>query len=224
MARLSEEIEDLIVQGELAAGEKLDEQTLAQRFGVSRTPVREALRELAMTGLVNLVPNRGTFVATLTIEQLRELFIAMAELEATCARLAAISMAPEERQSFQRLHDRMGMLVKTDDVHGFGEMNDAFHTAIYKGAHNRYLQQLAKQTRRRLSLYRRTQFRVSGRIGRSHKEHQEIVRSINSGDPTAAHTAMLHHVNQVEASVEEILAGWRVEDIATIEASEQLTR
>ncbi|WP_394730743.1 GntR family transcriptional regulator [Altererythrobacter sp. GH1-8] len=211
MGRLSEEIEELILDGELAAGEKLYEQTLAKRFHVSRTPVREALHELASTGLVKLVPNRGAFVATLTLDQSRELFAAMAELEASCARLAAISMTPQERQSFQRIHDRMGAIAKDEKLHEFGEMNDAFHAAIYKGAHNRYLEQMAKQTRRRLALYVRTQFRLPGRLVRSYEEHASIVRSVICGDHLAAHAAMRHHVDQVEESAEHIISEWNID-------------
>jgi DNA-binding GntR family transcriptional regulator len=206
MATLAEQIEELIISGELPAGAKLDEQILAHRFDVSRTPVREALRQLASTGLIELRPNRGAFVATISADQLREMFIAMAEVEATCARLAAISMTPAERQNFQRLHDRMGEMIERDKVRDFGEMNEAFHIMIYRGAHNRYLEDIAGGLRRRLSLYRRSQFRTAGRLARSHAEHEVVVKAIISGDPARAHATMLHHVDRVEASVEKMLA------------------
>jgi hypothetical protein len=130
----------------------------------------------------------------------------MAELEATCARLAAISMTPAERQKFQRLHERMGELIERDLVRDFGEMNDAFHVMVYRGAHNRYLEEIASGLRRRLSLYRRSQFRTEGRLPLSHDEHDAIVKAIISGDPARAHATMLHHLDQVETAVERLLA------------------
>src|SRR6516165_1571234 len=104
---LAEQIEALVLSGELLPGSKLDEQGLAQRFQVSRTPIREALRQLASGGLIELKVNRGAFVAEVTPERLEEMFVAMAEMEATCARLAAMSMTPVERRGLQRLHENM---------------------------------------------------------------------------------------------------------------------
>lgn len=202
---LSDQIEEIILTGELPAGSKLDEAGLARRFEVSRTPVREALRQLASSGLIDLIPNRGAFIATLSEDRLREMFIAMAELEATCARLAAISMSPVERQALQRLHNRMGELIPSNDVREFGEMNDAFHILLYRGAHNHYLEEITSRLRKRLSLYRRSQFRTEDRLQKSFSEHNEVVKAVISGDATRAHAAMLHHVDMVEAAVQALL-------------------
>ena len=202
---LVEKIQDIILSGELPAGAKLDEMVLARRFNVSRTPVREALRHLASSGMVDLIPNRGAFIATLSAERLHEMFVAMAELEATCARLAAISMTPKERLSLQRLHDRMALTVEPNDVFAFGEMNDAFHIQIYRGTHNHYLEEITSTLRKRLSLYRRSQFRTKARLGNSFAEHDAIVKAVISGDPNRAHTAMLRHFDMVESSVHAML-------------------
>src|SRR5579862_5948996 len=155
MRKLAEKIETLVLSGELQPGARLDEQVLAQRFEVSRTPVREALRQLASTGLIELKPNRGAFVSMLTPEQLDEMFAAMAELEATCARLAAMSMTPVERRNLQRLHENMGEMAARDLVQDFAEANTAFHSTIYSGAHNRFLEEATASLRRRLDAYRR---------------------------------------------------------------------
>lgn len=206
MTRLAEEIEHLVLNGELRPGAKLDEQVLAQRFSVSRTPVREALRRLASTGLIDLKPNRGAFVALMTSERLEEMFIAMAELEATCARLAAMSMTPVERRGLQRLHESMGELARHEAVADFVDANDAFHNLIYRGAHNGPLEEMTLGLRRRLAPYRRSQFRTQGRLERSYQEHDAVVKAILVGDPARAHASMLHHVDQVEASFEKLLA------------------
>jgi DNA-binding GntR family transcriptional regulator len=203
--KLVDQIQEIVLSGELPAGSKLDEMALATRFNVSRTPVREALRRLASSGLIDLIPNRGAFTATLSEDQLSEMFVAMAEMEATCARLAAISMTPAERQALQRLHNRMGELVEPNDVRAFGEMNDAFHILIYRGAHNHYLEKNTSMLRKRLSLYRRSQFRTTGRLAHSFREHDAVVRSVIAGDPERAHAAMLKHFDMVEASVHTLL-------------------
>jgi DNA-binding GntR family transcriptional regulator len=203
---LAGQIADLILSGDIAPGLKLDEQVLAQRFQVSRTPVREALRQLASTGLIDLRPNRGAFVARVTPQQLEEMFVAMAELEATCARLAAMSMSPLERRGLQRLHEGMGELARRGLVAEFTDANERLHSLIYSGAHNAILAEAATALRRRLALYRRSQFRTDGRLPRSHAEHDEVVKAVVSGNPAGAHAAMLHHVDLVEASFEKLLA------------------
>ncbi len=210
---LAEQIEDIVLSGELPAGAKLDELVLARRFNVSRTPIREALRRLSSTGMVDIIPNRGAFVATLSADQLHDMFVAMGELEATCARLAAISMAPQERHALQRLHSRMGEAVEVNDVRGFGEMNDAFHLLIYRGTHNHYLEELTSTLRKRLSLYRRTQFRTEDRLQNSFTEHDSVVKAVISGDPDRAHAAMLLHFDMVEHSVLIVLEDIRSERI-----------
>lgn len=206
MVRVADGIEALILSGELAPGARLDEQAMAKRFEVSRTPVREALRQLASAGLVELQPNRGAFVATVTPERLEEMFVAMAELEATCARLAAMSMTPVERRSLHRLHERMGAMASEDKVEEFTAANETFHGLIYSGAHNSLLEDATLNLRRRLSAYRRAQFRTPGRLDRSHAEHDAVVQAVISGAPAKAHAAMLHHVDLVGASFEKLAA------------------
>ena len=201
---LAEQIEAIVLSGELLPGAKLDERGLAQRFAVSRTPVREALRQLASTGLIELRPNRGAFVADVTPERLEEMFVAMAEMEATCARLAAMSMTPLERRSLQRLHERMGGMAESGEVDGFRAANETFHALIYQGAHNSLLEEATTALRRRVAPYRRAQFRTAGRLASSHAEHGAVVKAIVSGEPARAHAAMLQHVDLVGASFEKL--------------------
>ncbi|HEY3696236.1 GntR family transcriptional regulator [Phenylobacterium sp.] len=206
VGKLAKQIEALVTGGELPPGSKLDEQILAQRFEVSRTPVREALRQLASTGLIELRPNRGAFVTIVTPERLEEMFVAMAELEATCARLAAMSMTPVERRGLQRLHERMAEMVARDLFEDFVEANETFHALVYRGAHNSLLEEATIALRRRVAAYRRAQFRTAGRLARSHAEHDAVVKAIVSGEPARAHATMLHHVDLVGASFEKLLA------------------
>jgi DNA-binding GntR family transcriptional regulator len=196
--RLAGEIADAILNAVFAPGFRLDEQLLAQRYGVSRTPVREALRQLATTGLIDMRPRRGAIVARVTPAELEALFVAMGEMEATCARLAAMSMTPVERRRLAALHERMAELVHAGDPDPYALANQGFHESIYAGAHNAVLAQFAAQLRRRLAPFRRAQFRTPGRLPRSHAEHDAVVKAILAGDSTTAHAAMLHHVSLVE--------------------------
>jgi len=202
--RLAGEIADAILTGELSPGSRLDEQGLAARYSVSRTPVREALRQLGASGLIEVRPHRGATVAHVTHSQLEELFVAMGEIEATCARLATMSMTPVERRRLRALHDGMASLVESDDRDGYAEANLAFHGAIYAGSHNAVISEIALGLRRRLLPYRRAQFRAPGRLPRSHAEHGAVVRAIVAGDAGGAHGAMLDHVSLVEDAFEQI--------------------
>jgi DNA-binding GntR family transcriptional regulator len=202
--KLAGQIADAILAGEFAPGAKLDEQTLAERYSVSRTPVREALRQLGATGLIETRPRRGATVAHITSEQLESLFVAMGEIEATCARLAALSMTPIERRRLAALHDKMAVFVEREDEEAYAEANLAFHGAIYAGTRNTIIEEIAIGLRRRLLPFRRAQFRAPGRLRRSHLEHAAVVEAIHKADAAAAHAAMLHHVSLVEDAFDEI--------------------
>jgi DNA-binding GntR family transcriptional regulator len=207
--RLSDAIADCVLSGEFVPGQRLDEGMLAERYGVSRTPVREALRQLASTGLIEVKPRRGATVANATSAQLETLFGAMAEIEATCARLAAMSMTPMERRRLQSLQDGMAEIVERDDREAYAAANVGFHTQIYLGAHNEVLADIARGLRRRVAPYRRAQFRTDGRLSRSHAEHAAVVKALIACDAAAAHAAMFHHMSLVEDAFGQLDAGLR---------------
>jgi len=202
--QLCAEIADAILSGSLAPGSRLDEQGLADRYDVSRTPVREALRLLAATGLIEVRPRRGATVTQVSSAQLVELFVAMGEIEATCARLAALSMSPIERRQLEGLHERMAGIVDAGDEGAYAEANVDFHSRIYRGAHNSIIEEMATALRRRLSPFRRAQFRAAGRLASSHREHGAVVDAVIRGDAEQAHQSMLRHVNLVEDAFEQL--------------------
>lgn len=209
-ARLAAEIADAIVTGEFPPGARLDEQSLADRYGVSRTPVREAFRQLAASGLIETQPRRGAAVARISPEQLDDMFVAMAEIEATCARLAALSMTPIERRRLEAMHARMSEFVRDGDLTAYADANDAFHAALYSGAHNSVMSDIALKLRRRLLPHRRAQFRVPGRLAHSHAEHGAVIDAILRGDVVTAHAMMLRHVGLVEDAFEHVAASGQV--------------
>lgn len=198
---------DEIVAGQLSPGLALDETRIATRFGVSRTPVREALRQLAASGLVEIRPHRGAVVARPSTAMLHDLFVAMGELEAACAGLAALAMSAAERRNLAEIHDLLRDLVRSGDPHRYHEINESFHTAIYLGAHNSHLADLTLSTRMRLQPFRRAQFRTLGRLSRSYEEHDQIVRAIERGDRDGAAGAMRDHIGTVEQAFEEYALG-----------------
>jgi DNA-binding GntR family transcriptional regulator len=210
--RLAGQISNAILSGEFPPGARLDEQQLAARFGVSRTPVREALRQLATSGLIDLRPRRGALVASVTPEELQTMFAAMAEMEAACARLAALQMKAEERQELRHLQDTMAALVQRGDPDAYADANQSFHLAIYAGAHNRVLADFTANLRSRLAPFRRAQFRASNRLPKSWDEHSAVVDAILARDASGAHAAMLRHVDLVEDAFDEFANSTRSGD------------
>ncbi|WP_145322984.1 MULTISPECIES: GntR family transcriptional regulator [unclassified Rhizobium] len=193
---------DMIVTGSLLPGEKLDEITLAARFEVSRTPVREALRELGAMGLVGREPNRSAVVTNVSGAYLHSMFEAMAELEAICARLSAERMTIDERRALERQHRASARLVRAGAEEDYATYNVEFHNQLYRGAHNDHILELVTQTRARLAPFRRAQFRLPGRLAKSFDEHDIIVTAIMRADAQAARQAAYSHVATVsDASV-----------------------
>ena len=196
------QIADEIVRGQLGPGAALDEMELARRFRVSRTPVREAIRQLAASGLIEVRAHRGAVVAKPDEERLVGMFEAMAELEALCAGLAAERMTGAERRVLESAHEEMRALIQVGDPQRFHEVNEAFHGAIYAGAHNTYLAELTLTTRVRVQPFRRAQFRNLGRLSKSHAEHDQVVTAIMRGDRAKAASLMHAHIATVRDEYE----------------------
>ncbi|WP_430912456.1 GntR family transcriptional regulator [Methylobacterium sp. sgz302541] len=185
---------DAIASGALAAGTALDEQDIATRFGASRTPVRDALRQLAFGGLVELRPRRGAVVTRLTPERIMDMFETSAEMEATCARLATYRMTPLERSRLIDLHGQAGPLSAAGDYDSYDALNRAFHEVIYAATHNAFLAEQALALRAKLSAFRRTQLRHGNRLAGSHAEHAQILAAMAEGDGEAAARRMRAHM------------------------------
>jgi len=196
------QLADEIVCGLLPPGAALDETDIARRFGVSRTPVREALRQLAASGLIDARAHRGAVVARPSIERLTGMFEAMAELEAVCAGFAAERMAPADRQALEAIHEELRVLSYTGNPDRFHEVNERFHNAIYAGSKNGYVAEITLATRVRVQPFRRAQFRNLGRLAKSHAEHDRVVIAILRGDKSGAAAAMRAHIELVRDEYE----------------------
>ncbi len=192
--KLRDALEDEIVNGVLKPGDRLDEAALADRFSVSRTPIREAFKSLVGSGLVETIPNRGTFVANVGLPELIEMFEVMAELEGMCARLATRRITDAESAELQALLDSCAKAHSAGDPDAYYYENERFHDCIYRASHNSFLEHQARQLQTRLKPYRRLQLRVRNRAGRSLAEHREIVAAILAGDERAAESTIQDHV------------------------------
>ena len=199
-------LEQEIVTGILAPGARLDEVSLANRFNVSRTPVREALNQLGMLGLVELRPRRGAIVATIGIKDILEMFEVMAEMESLCGRLAAERMTNEERQHLETIHLSAAPLVKDDQYDAYYAINVDFHEALYQGGKNRFLARETMRLRNRVAPYRRLQLRAQNRMKKSFNEHAAIVAAIVAGDAEQTGQLMKDHVTVQSGTFNDFVA------------------
>ena len=192
---------DEIASGALPPGMGLDEQHLADRFGASRTPVREALRQLAVTGLVEIRPRRGVIVTQTTPERIMEMFETSAEIEAMCVRIATYRITPLERGKLIEMHDASEALVKRGDIDGYDKFNREFHETIYSATHNAFMAEQALAIRNRMKAFRRTQLRHASRLGRSREEHEAILNAIAQGDGDEASRRMRAHMLNAASAI-----------------------
>jgi DNA-binding GntR family transcriptional regulator len=203
---LLHQLEEEIFLGKLPPGARLDEKLLAERFKVSRTPVREALWHLASSGLIEMRRNQGAVVKQLTLIELIEMFQVMAELEGLCARLAARRMSAAERKELLRIHKESGKRITDDNFEGFFEDNNDFHEVIFVASKNRFLQQESRSLRNRVNPYRRYITYLPGRMAKSYAEHDQIIAAIGRGDADAAQNLMRDHVNLLGEMVADFIA------------------
>lgn len=187
-------LEAEIVRGALAPGERLDERALSLRFGVSRTPVREAIGHLVAQGLVETRARSGNFVARIALADVLLLFEAMAEFEALCGRFAARRATREEAAQLRRLAETCAE-VAVEGPERYSVANVAFHDALYAAAHNTFLEAASRQARQRAGVYRAYTLQLQGRLERSVSEHFAIADAVIAGDPDVAHRRLLDHVD-----------------------------
>ena len=191
---LRDQLEQDIVTGAFRPGERLDEQSLAARFGVSRTPIREALMQLATIGLIRLHQRRGAFVASLGFKEIIERFEVMAALEGACGALAARRITDEQRGKLLEAHEACARQAAGGSADAYYYANERFHHVIYEACHNAFLAEQARQLHGRLRPYRRLQLRARSRVASSLAEHQGIVDAILAGEGSKAEQLLKGHI------------------------------
>ena len=205
-ARIGEALEQAILLGEYASGSRLDETRLAARFGVSRTPVREALQRLIATGLVEHRRNRGAFVRLPDALEMLEMFEVMAELEGLCGRLAARRVDAADGRALGALAAACERAREGGDTDHYYRENERLHLALYRLSGNRFLAGQARALHDRLHPYRRLQLRVPERMRQSMNEHREIVAAIVAGDGERAARLLRAHVSVQGERFNDLLA------------------
>jgi DNA-binding GntR family transcriptional regulator len=193
-SKLKQAIEDAVITGEFLPGDRLDENSLAERFGVSRTPIREALLQLGAEGFIDVRPRRGAIVSVISPPRLIEMFETMAELEAACGRLAARRLTPEHDLAMGAAHSACEVAAQEGDSELYYAVNRNFHEAIYRASRNEFLAEQAFSLHKRLSAYRRVQLRARNRVLQSLQEHAAILEAIRAGDEQLAANRLLGHV------------------------------
>jgi DNA-binding GntR family transcriptional regulator len=203
---LRERLEGLIAAGQFEPGSRLDEQEIAQRFGVSRTPVREAFRLMAAHDLVELRGRQGAIVRAIKPQALVEMFQVMAELEGLCARLCARRISETWRSEIMAIHQRLVAAGAAGDIDIFYDINQEFHEAIYEASRNVFLAEQTRKLRNQVAAYRRRVTRMPNRIADTIREHEAIMEAILAHDPERAHSAMRDHVNLLGDNLLDFLA------------------
>lgn len=183
-----------IESGTLPPGAMVDEKELADRFGVSRTPVREALLALAAQHLVRIVPRSGIHVHAPAPSELVSMLEALSELEAVVARLCTLRMDHAQREQLQRLCKATRVAADKGDRHAYETVNDKFHEALYQGCGNEIVVEQVRQLRLRLAAFRRKVRDQPGRLQSSAAEHEQVVAGIAGNDAERAAQAMREHI------------------------------
>jgi DNA-binding GntR family transcriptional regulator len=179
-------LEELVFTGGFNDRDRLDELRLARQFGVSRTPIREALQRLVASGLAEQIPRRGVFVRQPGPVELMEMFETMAEIEGVCGRLAAQRISDSAIRDLDAANARCRAAIAAEDADGYYRENETFHHVIYHQAGNAFLEHEALRLHRRLKPFRRLQLRLRGRMQQSMAEHEAVVDALRNGEGARA--------------------------------------
>lgn len=202
--QVAERLRARIFGHEIPPGGWIDEQALAMEYGISRTPLREALKVLAAEGLVILKPRRGCYVTELSEQDIDEVFPVMALLEGRVAAEAARRAASTDIARLVAIHGELEKHAAANHADRFFEANQRFHTALQEIAGNRYLAQLIDDARKVIKLTRRDSLRLAGRLKQSLAEHREILDALRSKDPALAGQRMHDHLLSGRAALAKL--------------------
>jgi DNA-binding GntR family transcriptional regulator len=186
---------EMIRKGVLVRGQRLIESEICAQIGVSRTPLREALRVLESEGLVELFPHKGVFIRQPSMREIQEMFEVMSALEGMCARMAAEKMTAAGWRKVQRLHQKLEIHYAEGDREKYIAVNQVFHAFVQELAGNRVLDEVVANLREKVALYRHQQIYEDKRFDESMREHREILDALHRRDPDAAERRMKRHLD-----------------------------
>lgn len=191
---MREALREAILDGELSSGTRLREEELAQEFGVSRTPIREALKQLGSEGLLELSPHQGAIVTRLTVEDILAIYVVREVLEGLSARLAARRATPAQGQALLAVVDRME--VEAENPAQTAKLNLQFHADMRHIANNHILDSFLSNIETSVRRFGRTTFTYPGRTSKAIDEHRAIVEAIIAGDPEQAEALAIRHMRE----------------------------
>ncbi len=208
---IREKLEQAILTGSYGDGVRLDELQLAEKFEVSRTPIREALQMLAASDLVELIPRRGAFVRHPGFVELVEMFEVMAELEGLCGRLAARRMTDSLLSELKTAEQGCMSALDDGDTDAYYRANEQFHTLLYQASGNSFLTAEAKRLHKRLQPFRRLQLQARGRMWQSMEEHKAILLALETGNAEASAGLLRDHVAIQGEKFHDLMAGYHAQ-------------
>lgn len=200
-----EALREAIINGTLGPGERLMEIQMAEEMGVSRTPVREAIRKLELEGFVVMVPRKGAYVAGLSMKDIADVFEIRAALESLAAGLAAERITEEELEQLERLLVKIGECVQRNDVDTLIEVDTEFHDVLFKATRNERLVQMISNLREQIQRYRTTSLASPGRMKYALEEHKKIVEAISDRNIEVAQQLAAEHIENAENIMLNIL-------------------
>jgi DNA-binding GntR family transcriptional regulator len=194
--RVERAVAQWIFKGELSAGQKLTEQEVVERLGVSRGPIREAFRALADVGLLQIEQNRGAFVRKIDLEEAIEIHDIYSALEELATRSAARRLSSAQIEELKSLVESMDAAAEAEDLDRFYALNLSFHQRLVEGSGNRRLLSIYNRLLNELHLFRRFGLMQRGEMQRSNHEHHQILEKIAAGNPDGAAEAMRSHTSE----------------------------
>ncbi len=196
-----EALRDAIRKGILEPGERLMEVQLADELGISRTPVREAIRKLEQEGYVIMMPRRGTYVSDISTSDVKEIFEIRSALESLATGLAARRIEPEELETLQNLLIEIEGYIRENNIEKIVETDIKFHGLLYQVSRNERLVNIINNLKEQLARFRTLSMSYPGRLQETLEEHSDMVEAIANGDVSAARDAAEHHMERAEKTL-----------------------
>lgn len=196
-----ESLREAIISGQLRPGERLMEIQLAEEMGVSRTPVREAIRKLELEGLVAMIPRKGAYVAGLSLKDIVDVFEIRGALEGLAAELAAERITDEELEELERYLVKIAEAIEKDDLEKVVANDTDFHSLLYQASRNQRLSQIINNLREQIQRFRTTSLSYPGRMKTALEEHRKIVEAISARDGELASKLAHEHIENAENSM-----------------------
>ncbi len=194
-------LREAIIVGELKPGERLMEVQLAQKMGVSRTPVREAIRKLELEGLVEMLPRKGAHIADLSVKDIMDVLEVRATLDGLASSLSATRISDEEIRELRHIQSQFVSYVEKDNLQGSIKKDVEFHDIIYRSSRNDKLIQISNNLREQIQRFRVIYLKDYSSTRELVREHNEIIEAIAARDPEAAMRSAQAHIKKQEEAI-----------------------